>query len=251
MELDEVGIAEALQLATKRAVKKVQGTGVSFSQIVIDGKVNFLKDTVLESYVSVMPKADDLIKQVSAASIIAKVARDNYMYEVAEKYPEYGFEKHVGYGTKMHREAILKYGICPEHRRSFEPIKTMVGFRSKKSVVKNTTEIGKKAEEKVVEYLTRRGHMIVARNFKTYLYEIDIISVKDGKVFFTEVKYRKSELMGGGIAAIDQKKLARMEFAAECFMKYHVREMANYDPLLAVADVAGVDFKIKKWFPIR
>ena len=251
VELDEVGIAEALQLATKRAVKKVQGTGVSFSQIVIDGKVNFLKDTVLESYVSVMPKADDLIKQVSAASIIAKVARDNYMYEVAEKYPEYGFEKHVGYGTKMHREAILKYGICPEHRRSFEPIKTMVGFRSKKSVVKNTTEIGKKAEEKVVEYLTRRGHMIVARNFKTYLYEIDIVSVKDGKVFFTEVKYRKSGLMGGGIAAIDQKKLARMEFAAECFMKYHVREMANYDPLLAVADVAGVDFKIRKWFPIR
>ena len=250
VELDEVGIAEALQLATKRAVKKVQGTGVPFSQIVIDGKVNFLKDTVLGSYVSVMPKADDLIKQVSAASIIAKVARDNYMYEVAEKYPEYGFEKHVGYGTKMHREAILKYGICPEHRRSFEPIKTMVGFRSKKSVVKNTTEIGKKAEEKVVEYLTRRGHMIVARNFKTYLYEIDIISVKDGKVFFTEVKYRKTGLMGGGIAAIDQKKLARMEFAAECFMKYRAREFGEMEPLLAVADVAGEDFVVREWFEI-
>ena len=84
-ELDEIGISEALRLATRRAVKTVQGAGVPFSQIMIDGKVNFLRGTALESYVSVMPKADDLIKQVSAASIIAKVARDRYMCEIAER----------------------------------------------------------------------------------------------------------------------------------------------------------------------
>ena len=173
------------------------------------------------------------------------------MYEIAEKYPEYGFEKHVGYGTAAHRAAIIKHGICSEHRRSFEPIKSMVGFGTKQGVVKNTTKIGKKAEERVAEYLTNEGHKIVARNFKTYFYEIDIVSVKNDEVYFTEVKYRRSDLAGGGMAAVDQKKLAKMRFAAECYMKYHIRKMANYNPLLAVADVSGDDFEIRDWFAIR
>ena len=251
MEIDELGISEALRLATRRAVKKVQESGVAFSQIVIDGKVNFLQDTVLGEFVSVMPKADDLVREVSAASIVAKVARDHYMCEVAEKYPEYGFEKHVGYGTAMHREAIVKFGICPEHRRSFEPIKSMVGFeRAPKVVVKNTTMIGNRAEERAAEYLERAGHKIVARNFKTYFYEIDIVSMKGDRVYFTEVKYRRNKVRGGGLMAVDKKKLDKMKFGAECFMKYHKREMADYSPLLAVADVTGDDFAVNAWFPL-
>ena len=62
---------------------------------------------------------------ISAASIIAKVTRDRYMKKMALKYPIYGFERHVGYGTKTHIEAIKEYGICPIHRRSFSPIKEM------------------------------------------------------------------------------------------------------------------------------
>ena len=142
VELDEVGISEALRIATSRAVKSVQGLHAPFSQIVIDGKVNFLKGTPLEKYVSVMVKADDLIREVSAASIIAKVARDKYMVEIAEKYPEYGFDKHVGYGTAFHRKAIEEFGVCPEHRRSFEPCKSLTGFSRETNVVKNTTKIG-------------------------------------------------------------------------------------------------------------
>lgn len=249
-ELDEGGISNGLKLATKRAVKSVQELKVPFSQIVIDGKVNFLADTTLEEYVSVMPKADDLIKEVSAASIIAKVARDRYMYEVAKIYPKYGFEKHVGYGTAMHRKAIEEYGICPEHRRSFEPIRTMVGYKPKQTVVKNTTNIGKKAEEKAAEYLSKEGHKIIARNFKTYYYEIDLISLKGENIYFTEVKYRSSRAMGGGTAAVNKRKIAKMKFAAECFMNYYVREMDRYNPLLAVADVSGEDFLMRSWFPL-
>ena len=129
-EIDEVGISEALRLATTRAVKSVQRLHVPFSQIVIDGKVNFLKDTMLSDFVSVMPKADDLVKEVSAASIIAKVARDKYMISLAEKNPEYGFNKHVGYGTAKHMAAISKFGITPEHRKSFEPIRSKIGRAS-------------------------------------------------------------------------------------------------------------------------
>ena len=205
-ELDEVGISEALKLATRRAVKAVQSLRVPFSQIVIDGKVNFLMDTPLSKYVSTVVKADNLIREVSAASIAAKVARDKYMSKLAKKYPEYGFEKHMGYGTVMHRNALFKYGICPEHRRSFEPCKSLTGFDKEKNVVKNTTKIGARGEDAVCEYLVRQGHEIVARNHKTYFYEIDIVSVCDGKIYFTEVKYRKSDLAGGGLMAIDVKK---------------------------------------------
>ena len=137
LEIDEIGISEALKLACSRAVKSVQRLHVSFSEIVIDGKVNFLKGTNLENFVSTMPKADDLVKEVSAASIIAKVARDHYMYELDAKYPEYGFSSHVGYGTAKHMAAIREHGVCPEHRKSFEPIKSMVGFeRAVSNVVK-------------------------------------------------------------------------------------------------------------------
>ena len=57
---------------------------------------------------------------VSAASIVAKTTRDNHMVQLAQKYPEYGFEKHVGYGTKIHAKAIKQHGYCTEHRRSFK-----------------------------------------------------------------------------------------------------------------------------------
>ena len=249
IELDEVGISEALKLATRRAVKAVQSLHAPFSQIVIDGKVNFLNDTPLEKYVSVMVKADDLIREVSAASIIAKVARDKYMCELAEKYPEYGFKKHMGYGTALHRNAISKYGICPEHRRSFEPCKSLTGFCREKTAPKNTTKIGARGEDAVCEYLMRQGHEIIARNHKTYFYEIDIVSVCEGKIYFTEVKYRKSDLAGGGLAAIDIKKQRQMRYGAESFLKYK-KEFYNLNPILAVADVTGDEFTVKDWFPI-
>lgn len=248
-ELDKVGISEALRLACSRAVKSVQKLHVPFSQIVIDGKVNFLKLTKLENYVTTVVKADDLVKEVSAASIIAKVARDNYMKELDSKYPGYGFSGHVGYGTAKHMAAIRELSICPEHRKSFEPIKSMVGFErpdADKSVVKNTTKIGKKGEDAVALDLKTKGHRILARNYKTKFYEIDIVSSLDGKIYFTEVKTRKNH---SGIFAVDKKKLSKMQFAAECFLKYH-KEYAGLDPLLAVASVNG-DYRVEDFVIIR
>ncbi|MBR0488066.1 ribonuclease HII [Candidatus Saccharibacteria bacterium] len=247
VEIDEIGMSESLRLAARRAVEEVQGQHIKFSQIIIDGKVNFLAGTRLERYVSTAIKADDLIKEVSAASIIAKVARDAYMMDAGAKFPGYGFEKHMGYGTPAHMRALRETGICPEHRRSFEPIRSMVGFERGKSVVKNTTSIGVKGEEAVSEYLVRQGHRIVARNFRTYFYEIDIVSVKDEILYFTEVKTRKNDYAGGGIAAINMKKLQQMKFAAECFVKYR---RWNGDMMLAAASVNG-KYEVEEWIPIR
>lgn len=249
VELDTVGISEALRLATKRAVKEVQAKHVPFSQIIIDGKVNFLLGTALSRYVSTLVKADARIREVSAASIVAKVARDEYMVKMAEKYPEYGFEKHVGYGTAMHRKAISEYGICPEHRRSFEPCKSMTGFCREEVVPKNTTKTGARGEDATVEYLMREGHIIIARNHKTYFYEIDIVSVCEGKIYFTEVKYRRNDFAGGGLMAIDDKKQRQMRYAAESFLKFK-KEYNELDPILAVADVTGENFVVKDWFTL-
>lgn len=247
-ELDRIGISAALRKATSLAVKSVQELHRPFSQIVIDGKVNFLAGTALEKYVSTAPKADALIKEVSAASIIAKVARDRYMYELSAKYPEYGFESHVGYGTAKHLVAIRELGICPEHRKSFEPIKSMIGFeRSTRNVVKNTTVIGQKGEQVVADYLEKNGHRIVSQNFKTKFCEIDIVSVLNDKIYFTEVKYRKSDFRGGGFEAVDFKKQKKMQFAAESFLKFK-KEFSEFSPLLAVAEVTGEDFRVKDWF---
>ena len=273
-EIDEVGISSALVLACSRAVKSVQKLHVAFSQIVIDGKVNFLKGSSLSEYVSTMPKADDLVKEVSAASIIVKVARDHYMYDLALKYPGYGFEKHVGYGTAKHLEAIRELGVCSEHRKSFEPIKSMVGFErpgvgfggdagssvgsggdagsgggSGGGVVKNTTLVGGKGEEAVCEFLISKGHEIVARNFKTRACEIDIVSIRGANLYFTEVKTRKNADFGGGMSAVDAKKLDRMKFASEVFLKAQPL-YKKYDPLLAVASVDG-DFRVLDWLTIR
>ena len=251
MELDELGMTAALALATERAVKSVQALHAPFSQIIIDGKINFLGHTKLAKYVSTMVKADDLIKEVSAASIIAKVARDKYMAEASLRFSGYGFEKNAGYGTAAHMKAISEIGICPEHRKSFEPIKSMVGFSRAEEKKKNTSFTGALGEEAVANHLVSLGHKIIARNFKTYFYEIDIVSICEDKLYFTEVKYRKNASRGGGLAAIDKKKLQQMRYAAECFLKYHSREFGHFNPLLAAADVAGEDFEIKDWFIIR
>ncbi|BDQ05038.1 MAG: hypothetical protein KatS3mg084_0556 [Candidatus Dojkabacteria bacterium] len=66
------------------------------------------------------------IPVISAASILAKVSRDKFMYELDKEYPEYAFAKHKGYGTKLHRDLLLKYGPCKEHRKSFKPIQKLI-----------------------------------------------------------------------------------------------------------------------------
>lgn len=249
-ELDQIGISQALRLATHRAVKSIQQLHTPFSQIIIDGNINFLSDTPLSNHTSTLIKADAKIPAVSAASIIAKVARDNYMKDISPKYPEYHFDRHVGYGTKQHIQAIYQYGITPEHRLSFEPCKTLANFQLIKPQAKNTTKKGCQAEQAIADYLENtKGHTIITKNHKTYFYEIDLISTKDNHIYFTEVKYRASNLHGSGFEAITKDKQHKMHFAASSYLKYNNR-FKNYQPLLAVASVSGTDYHIDQWFPL-
>lgn len=241
-EIDEVGLSEALRLATRRAVEQIQKTKVPFSEIIIDGTMNFLVGTKLEKYVSTLKKGDFLVKEISAASILAKVERDKYMAELDAVYPGYGFGKHVGYGTAAHQKAMEEFGLTPEHRRSFRPVREIAENKI------TTKQLGDQGEQVVVDYLEASSHEIVARNYKTKLFEVDIISRRGRVLYFTEVKYRGGSDFGAGLDFIDQKKQQKMRLAVEGFMTANP-EYADFIPTLAVAAV-GKDFKLEEWFEL-
>jgi ribonuclease HII len=256
-EIDRLGMSEALKLGARRAVAAARARarvlGTTFTEIVIDGPINFLAGTSYEDYVTTIIKADDLVKEVSAASIVAKQARDYYMTRLAADYPLYGFERHVGYGTAAHRQAIMNYGLCPEHRRLVKLVRE-IAVRDGEDVSqvftpnspKDTTAVGSIAEDKVASYLENQGHLIIARNFKTKLCEIDIISTHGDNIYFTEVKYRRDATRGGGLAAIDARKREKMRLGVDLYFKYQAKHM-RYNPLLAVAEVAGADYAVSDW----
>jgi len=112
-KIDEIGIARATRYLVRRALQDVNEQGV---RVKLDGLLyapsRFEKQETITH-------GDAIEPVISFASVIAKVFRDRKMRRLARRFPDYGFDKHVGYGTKAHYDAIKKYGLTPEHRRSF------------------------------------------------------------------------------------------------------------------------------------
>ncbi len=113
--IDEINILQATLEAMRQAVKKLKKTP---DYLLIDGTHLIGEEIPSEKVI----RGDRRSQSIAAASIIAKETRDQLMLDYHKQYPEYGFEQHKGYGTKKHREALLKYGPCPIHRRSFAPV---------------------------------------------------------------------------------------------------------------------------------
>ena len=115
-EIDETDILSARMNAMQRAI---DGLKVRPDFALIDGNRDHGKQGAVTTSHATVVKGDSLSASIAAASILAKVSRDRYMEEMAEQYPQYAFEQHKGYPTKLHYERLRQYGPCPIHRRTF------------------------------------------------------------------------------------------------------------------------------------
>ncbi len=118
-EIDQLNILQATMLAMQRAVAGLQ---MAPDEVWVDG--NRCPNWTWRSQAVV--KGDDKVAAIAAASILAKTARDQYMCRLHDDYPAYGFASHMGYGTVAHLAALKAHGACPQHRRSFAPVKSLL-----------------------------------------------------------------------------------------------------------------------------
>lgn len=125
-EIDTINILQATMLAMRRSV---EGLGIVPELILIDGN-RCPKD--LPAHAEAIVKGDAKVPAISAASILAKTARDRLMTELDREYPQYGFAKHAGYGTKAHLDAIREFGASPVHRKTFGPVTRAIEERKDK-----------------------------------------------------------------------------------------------------------------------
>ena len=119
-EVDERGIVPATRQAMARAVKELDGRADALL-------VDYVRLPDLDLPQRALPKADARCLSVAAASIVAKVTRDRLMVALEQDYPGYGFARHKGYGTRQHREALARLGPSPIHRKSWRPVRDMLG----------------------------------------------------------------------------------------------------------------------------
>ncbi len=115
-EIDAINILQATMLAMKRAI---EGLGMTPDEVVVDG----LHVPKISLRSRALVQGDRLMAEISAASILAKTARDAEMVAMHGRYPQYGFAQHKGYGTAAHMDALQAHGPCPIHRRSFAPVR--------------------------------------------------------------------------------------------------------------------------------
>lgn len=119
-EIDTLNILEATMLAMRRAI---EGLRLRPAQVLVDGNrlpvVNVLAQAIVDG--------DAKVKSIAAASILAKVHRDRLCMQLHERHPQYGFDAHKGYATREHLEALRRHGACEHHRRSFAPVRQVLG----------------------------------------------------------------------------------------------------------------------------
>lgn len=117
-EIDELNILHATMLAMQRAVENLK---IQPHFVLVDGN----RIPQLPMPAQAVVKGDSLVAEISAASILAKVARDQEMMELDKLYPQYAFAQHKGYPTKLHLEKLAEFGVLPQHRRSFAPVRKL------------------------------------------------------------------------------------------------------------------------------
>ena len=221
-EIDKTNILQATHQAMKMALGRLKPRP---DQAVIDGHA--LPTQIIPNKGVI--KGDQTVDVIKAASIIAKVTRDNMMKQYDIIFPAYGFRKHKGYGTREHMDKLRLNKACVIHRKSFKPVASAMPTLS---WLRKEDGIGQWGEQTAAVYLVERGYEIVAMNVHCDPYgEIDIIAEKDGIIIFVEVKTYSKKQLGTPAQNIDQNKLKKLEAAIH---KYVVDMKVKKDIFLDV-----------------
>ena len=203
-EIDELNILRATFLAMNRAVDSLH---VKPDIALIDGN----RDPFLKCRSKLIVGGDGKSASIAAASILAKVTRDRYMVDIAGKYPQYMFEKHKGYGTKLHYEKLMEYGPSEIHRETFLK-KLRAGDKT------YTQQRGKRGEAYAREFLKSKNYVIVAESFRSRFGEIDLIVKNPEYIVFVEVKLRKNAAFAHAREFVGREKQRKMIATAKYWL---------------------------------
>ncbi len=230
-DIEKRNILQATFLAMKLAIQNLK---IQPDLTLIDG--NRMPDLKINAKCVV--KGDSKSASIAAASILAKVTRDRIMLDYDKKYPNYGFGKHKGYGTKEHYANILKYGSIPIHSMSF-----LKKIRDKISTVQSVN--GQLGEKISYEFLKNHKYNIIAKNYKSEYGEIDLIAVKNCYICFIEVKFRSQNCGYLPKEAVNASKQRKIIKTAISFMKKHpCQYQPRFDVVEVVRKVSG-DFEAR------
>ena len=205
--LDEMGVVSATKLAMRRALDNL---ATPPDYLLVDGFPLEYRGVPHEGIVG----GDDLCFSIAAASIVAKVVRDEIMATLNRVFPGYVFDRHKGYGTPQHQAALSRLGPCAIHRLSYAPMRFMIQHnrpgREKGSVRRGTRRLGQLGEQLAAQHLEEQGYVICERNYRCAVGEIDIVALDGACLAFVEVRTRKSKRFGSpeeSISAAKQQKL--------------------------------------------
>lgn len=234
-EIDAYNILQATFLAMRRAA---EGLAITPTLCLVDGNRN----PGLGIHSRLVVKGDATSASIAAASILAKVTRDRVMLELAAQYPQYAFEQHKGYGTKLHYERIAQYGVSEIHRKSF--LKKILEPQA-------VSSRGNEGERAVACYLEERGWEIVARNYHSRYGEIDLIAKRDQILAFVEVKARGPKMLGSPAEAVTAAKQKKLTQTALLYLQEHGMAL---QPRFDVAEVYFPSLQVRyleNAFPAR
>ena len=216
-QIDKTNILYSTQQAMKMALGQLKQTP---DQALIDG---YALSTQIIPNKGVI-KGDKTVDVIKAASIIAKVTRDNMMEQYDIIFPVYGFKKHKGYGTREHMKILQLNKACAIHRKTFKPVAAAMPTLS---WLQKEDRIGQWGEQVAAVYLVERNYEILSMNEACEPYgKIDIIAEKNGKIIFIEVKTYDKNNLSKSAQNFDQNKLKKLKKAID---KYAVDMQVKKD----------------------
>lgn len=230
-EIDRINILQATVVAMKQAIENLCDQP---DYLLIDGK--YLPK--FQYPATAIISGDSRCVSIAAASIIAKVTRDRMMIHLDCYFPGYGLAQHKGYGTKQHREAIVKFGPTPLHRLSFGGVKEHVpDFRRQRK------SLGKWGEDYTCYRLWERGVKVLSRNYHAGAQaEIDIVAFHDNTLHFIEVKTGSAKDFSSPEEWVDRRKQQKIYVAAEHFLFKNDK----YQEYPSQFDIAAVEWNSGK-----